>query len=116
MRGLGGLGTGLHADSLAVAAGALAREKAGIPVSRIAEELGRSEATIRNHLGGRTEAGRLVWETYEMLRRGEVDPLATALSTVGDVSRFRDKLSKAVKELEAEVEALKARWRRRGIS
>ncbi|RLI30434.1 MAG: transcriptional regulator, partial [Candidatus Hecatellales archaeon] len=33
-------------DSLAVAAAALAREKAKMPVSRIAEELGRSEATI----------------------------------------------------------------------
>ncbi|OYT52125.1 MAG: hypothetical protein B6U73_00415 [Desulfurococcales archaeon ex4484_204] len=54
-----------------------------------------------------------------MLRRGEVDPLATAFSTVGDIGRFRDELSKAVKErdelkvrvreLEAEVEALKAR-------
>lgn len=56
MRGLGGLGTGLHVDSLAIAAGALARERARVPVSRIAEELGRSEVITRNHLGGRAEA------------------------------------------------------------
>ncbi len=54
-------------DSLVVAAAALARERAGIPVARIAEELGRTEATIRNHLGGKTEAGRIVKETYKIL-------------------------------------------------
>jgi len=56
---------------LAVAAGALAREKAGMNVPRIADELGRGEQTIRSHLTGKTEAGRLVRETYEMLVRGE---------------------------------------------
>ncbi len=56
-------------DSLVIAAAALARERAGIPIPRIAEELGRSETTIRNHLGGKTEAGRIVRETYEMLVR-----------------------------------------------
>jgi len=58
-------------DSLAVAAGALAREKAGMPVPRIADELGRGEQTIRSHLTGKTEAGKLVRETYEMLLKGE---------------------------------------------
>ncbi len=58
-------------DSLAVAAGALAREKAGMTVTRIADELGRGEQTIRSHLTGKTEAGKLVRETYEMLVRGE---------------------------------------------
>ncbi|MCD6240780.1 hypothetical protein J7K27_04570 [Candidatus Bathyarchaeota archaeon] len=58
-------------DSLAVAAGALAREKAGMPVTRIADELGRGEQTIRSHLTGKTEAGKLVRETYEMLLKGE---------------------------------------------
>ena len=52
-------------DSLAVAASALAREKAKMPVSKIAEELGRTEATIRNHLQGKTKAGELVLKTYE---------------------------------------------------
>ena len=58
-------------DSLAVAAGALAREKAGMTVPRIADELGRGEQTVRSHLTGKTEAGKLVRETYEMLLKGE---------------------------------------------
>lgn len=52
-------------DSLVVAAGALARERAGYSVSKIAEELSRTEATVRNHLTGKTEAGKLVKETYD---------------------------------------------------
>ena len=58
-------------DSLAVAAGALARERAGMSVIRIADELGRGEQTVRAHLTGKTEAGKLVRETYEMLLKGE---------------------------------------------
>jgi len=52
-------------DSLAVAAAALARQKANLTMSQIAEELGRTEATIRNHLTGKTKAGQLIKETYE---------------------------------------------------
>lgn len=40
-------------------------------VPRISDELGRGEQTIRSHLTGKTEAGKLVSETYEMLVRGE---------------------------------------------
>jgi len=58
-------------DSLAVAAGALAREKAGMTITRIADELGRGEQTVKAHLTGKTEAGKLIKETYEMLVRGE---------------------------------------------
>lgn len=54
-------------DSLVVAAAALARERAGYSVRQIADEVGRTESTIRNHLQGKTEAGKLVKETYEML-------------------------------------------------
>lgn len=60
-------------DSLAVAAAALAREKAGYTVSQIAEELGRSETTIRAHLSGKTKAGKIVRETYEKLARGQLE-------------------------------------------
>ncbi|MEM4576558.1 MAG: helix-turn-helix domain-containing protein [Candidatus Nezhaarchaeales archaeon] len=56
-------------DSLAVAAAALAREKAHMSIPQIAEELGRSEATIRNHLSRKTKAGQLVWQTYERFVR-----------------------------------------------
>ena len=105
-------------DSLAVAAGALAREKAGMPVSTIAEELGRTEATIRNHLTGKTKAGQLVRETYEKLvREGfkiEV-PLAEGAAVVSEEeynrlkeeverlksenSRLREKIEKAIEVL-----------------
>ncbi|MCE4600078.1 MAG: transcriptional regulator [Desulfurococcales archaeon] len=88
-------------DSLAVAAGALAREKAGYTISRIAEELGRSEATIRNHLQGKTKAGQLVRETYDMLKTGKlriIVPIAPAEAR---------KLEERVRELEEENKKLK---------
>jgi len=56
-------------DSLAVAAAALARSKAGMPVTKIAEELGRTEATIRSHLTAKSKAGQLVQQTYERLAK-----------------------------------------------
>jgi len=59
-------------DSLAVAAAAFARYKAGIPVPEIAQELGRSEVTIRGHLSQKTKAGKLVAETFEKIKRGEL--------------------------------------------
>lgn len=67
-------------DSLAVAAAALARERAGMSAAEIADELGRTEATIRNHLAGKTKAGQLVKETFERFSREgvkiEVEPIA----------------------------------------
>jgi len=59
-------------DSLAVAAAALAREKAGLTVSQIAEEIGRSETSIRAHLSGKTKAGKLIRDTYEKLKEGRL--------------------------------------------
>ncbi|WP_457620546.1 hypothetical protein [Methanopyrus sp.] len=80
-------------DSLAVAASALARQKAGYTVSEIAEELGRTEATIRKHLRGETKAGKLVLETYEMLKSGELQILT-------GVEEIKEKLRAEEKELE----------------
>ncbi|HIP90621.1 MAG TPA: hypothetical protein EYH22_03660 [Candidatus Nanopusillus sp.] len=54
-------------DSLAVAAAAFARRKAGMTIEQIAEEVGRSETTIRNHLEGKTEAGKIIQKVYEKL-------------------------------------------------
>ncbi|NOZ31100.1 MAG: transcriptional regulator [Crenarchaeota archaeon] len=90
-------------DSLAVAAGALARDKAGYPISRIAEELGRSEATIRNHLQGKTKAGQLVRETYDMLKTGKL----RIMLPVAGVAQEVESLKAKVKELEEENKALK---------
>jgi probable regulatory domain-containing protein len=90
-------------DSLVVAAGALARERAGYTVTKIAEELGRSEGTIRNHLQGKTEAGKLVKETYDMIVRNkgvfEITP-TEELAELGIVQ------SDKVKELEEKIKEL----------
>lgn len=92
-------------DSLAVAAAALAREKAGMPVSRIADELGRSEATIRNHLTGKTKAGKLVRETYEkFLREGVKIELPETL-----VKEVPVKVEEIEKKYKKEIEELKKR-------
>ncbi|MHC1586283.1 MAG: transcriptional regulator [Candidatus Hecatellaceae archaeon] len=83
-------------DSLAVAAAALAREKAKMPVSRIADELGRSEATIRNHLTGKTKAGQLVRETYERFLREGVKIELTAPGE--EAEKLREELEKVKAE------------------
>ncbi len=88
-------------DSLAVAAGALARERAGLTIPRIAEELGRTEATIRNHLAGRTEAGRLVRETYERFKREGVNIPWLGLESCEEERR-------RIAELEGKIERVKA--------
>ncbi len=88
-------------DSLAVAAGALAREKAGYPISKIAEELGRSETTIRNHLTGKTKAGQLVRETYEKLVRGELK-IALPICKPEDLEEL-ESLREKVKSLEEKL-------------
>ncbi|MEZ0346002.1 MAG: transcriptional regulator [Infirmifilum sp.] len=90
-------------DSLVVAAGALARERAGYSIVKIADELGRTENTIRNHLTGKTEAGRLVKEAYERLVQsgGKLElPGYTHTSEV-------EELKKRVEELEKKIEGVK---------
>lgn len=46
-------------NSLYIAA-AFAREKAGIPTSKIADKIGITEDTIRRHLRGETKARQLI--------------------------------------------------------
>lgn len=106
-------------DSLAVAAAALARQKAGYPVSQIAEEVGRSETMIRAHLSGKTKAGRLVLRTYEKMLRGELKvklpfreigvPVATKPEVEEEVRRLEElkkKLEEENNELKKKVEEL----------
>ena len=103
-------------DSLAVAAGALAREKAGMTVPRIADELGRGEQTVRSHLTGKTEAGKLVRETYEMLLKGEkVLPFlvkeaeAVSAPSAEEIEKLKTELEeerKAKAELQSKLEQL----------
>jgi len=95
-------------DSLAVAAGALAREKAGYTISRIAEELGRTENTIRNHLQGKTKAGKLVKETYNMLKTGKLK-LVLPLPASQELERLKsenEKLKAALREIREQLLSL----------
>ena len=91
-------------DSLAVAAGALAREKAGMTLSEIAEELGRTEQTVKKHLKEESKAGQLVKETYEMIKTlvkegrnvNDVFPLIA----LGDAKGLKEEVEKLKKEKE----------------
>ena len=91
-------------DSLAVAAAALARERAKMTVSQIAEELGRTEATIRNHLQGKTRAGQIVRETYERIAREGADIILPAMLSSEEISRLKDELEKE-KKLRQEMQS-----------
>ncbi len=90
---------------IGIAAAALARQKAGMTLSQIAEDIGRTESTVRNHLQGKSKAGQLVLETYrKFLREGvKLEILAGE-----EVEEFKKKL----KEKEKEVEELKEKLRR----
>jgi len=85
-------------DSLAVAAAAFARRKAGMSITEIAEEIGRSESTIRNHLEGKTEAGKIIQKIYEKLveRRGKLE-----IKILENVE-----LEKKLKDLKLKIEEL----------
>ena len=96
-------------DSLAVAAAALARERARMTVPQIAEELGRSEATIRNHLTKKTKAGQLVWQTYERFLREGVKLDIESLVGATEASRLRsenEELKKKLEEAESKIKEL----------
>jgi probable regulatory domain-containing protein len=102
-------------DSLAVAAGALARQKAGMTVTQIAEEMGRTEQTIRKHLKEESKAGQLVRETYETLKEkvkegkvAEILPLVSPSQTeeVERLKKEREELKQALERLRGELEEL----------
>jgi len=64
-----------------------------MPVSSIADEIGRTEATIRRHLSGKTEAGQLVRETYEkFVREGVKIELPSELVKGTDVEKLKAEL------------------------
>ena len=89
-------------DSLAVAAAALARSKAGMTVAAIADDIGRTEATIRRHLSGKSEAGKLVLETYNrFIKEGVKIELPEFLS---DKCKHLEEQLKAEKELREQLE------------
>ncbi len=105
-------------DSLAVAAAALARYKAGYSIRQIADEVGRSETMIRAHLSGKTKAGKLVLQTYEKLKRGElkiVVPFLKVPKTMveADLQAIREekkKFEEELKKTKEELENLKKQY------
>ncbi|MEM4718156.1 MAG: transcriptional regulator [Desulfurococcaceae archaeon] len=90
-------------DSIGAAAGAFARLKAGYSIQDIAEDLGRSELTIRSHLGQKTKAGKIVYNVFDKLARGELiielpleKPIPIELEN--ELVKLRDELEKIIKE------------------
>jgi probable regulatory domain-containing protein len=96
-------------DSLAVAAAALAREKAHMTVPQIAEELGRSEATIRNHLTRKTKAGQLVWQTYEkFVKEGvKIDVESLLGASSAELARLKSENEELRRKLEESQDRIK---------
>jgi probable regulatory domain-containing protein len=90
-------------DNLAIAAAAYARYKAGMPINLIADELGRPEETIRNHISGKTKAGSLIIETYEKIKSGQLNLVLLFNSS----NKELDDLKNQVKNLKEEMEKLK---------
>jgi len=90
-------------DGLAIAAAAYARYKAGMPISLIADELGRSEESIRNNISGKTKAGSLIIETYEKIKSGQLNLILSFNSS----NKELDNLKNQVKNLNEEIEKLK---------
>ena len=91
-------------DSLAAAAAALARQKAGMTVREIADEVGLSEAAIRRHLEGKTRAGELVMKVYEQFAR---EGMRVELPVEVERAReLEEKLAKARKAMEDVASAL----------
>ncbi len=97
-------------DSIATAAAALAREKAGMTLSEIADDIGRTEATIKKHLKGETEAGKIVLEAYKKLEKGEIDDTLSVilgLKKVEGLDEVKELLKKASSLLEEASRDLK---------
>ena len=96
-------------DSLAVAAAALARSKAGMSMSRIAEELGRTEATVRSHLTAKSKAGQLVQQTYErFLKEGvKIDVAAGDVKLREELEEERRRRAELEEKLNKVREALR---------
>jgi hypothetical protein len=98
-------------DSLYTAAAALARSKAGMSLSQIADEIGVTEATLRRHLRGETKAGQLVLKAYERLSKEgfKVElPIAISAMQSEELTRLREKLSKVRDLLKQAMDELSA--------
>jgi len=92
-------------DSLAVAAAALARRKAGMTIEQIADDIGRSETTIRNHLEGKTEAGKIIQKVYEKLVKNK-GVLEIRMIDEGIAEKKIEKLKEKLDEFESKLKEL----------
>ena len=92
-------------DSLAVAAAALARRKAGMTIEQIADDIGRSETTIRNHLEGKTEAGKIIQKVYEKLVKNR-GVLEIRMIDEGIAEKKIEKLKEKLDEFESKLKEL----------
>jgi Predicted transcriptional regulators len=79
-----------------------------MPVTKIAEELGRTEATIRNHLTGKTEAGKIVKETYELLVKngGKLEFLMPGGEEIEKLRRENEELKKKIENMKQALQSL----------
>lgn len=99
-------------DSLAVAAASIAREAAKMSVGEIADDIGRSEAAVRQHLQGKSKAGRLVRETYErFVKDGPNINLPVTTTNImeevrREVSKYEDVINRLKKDLDELQELL----------
>ncbi|MFP3281195.1 MAG: helix-turn-helix domain-containing protein [Vulcanisaeta sp.] len=96
-------------DSLYTAAAALAREKAGMSLSQIAEELGVTEATLRRHLKGETKAGQLILRAYEKLsKEGFKIELSISTPLTDRLTKLEEKMNKVRELLRQALDELSA--------
>jgi len=94
-------------DSLYTAAAALAREKAGMPLSKISEEIGVSEASIRKHLKGETKAGKLVLQIYgKLVKEGFKIEFPEIVKE--NIEQFKKDIMQKIEEIEKKIEEIKA--------
>ncbi|RLI38359.1 hypothetical protein DRO60_03370, partial [Candidatus Bathyarchaeota archaeon] len=92
-------------DSLAAAAAALARQKAGMSVRQIADEVGLSEAAIRRHLDAKTRAGELVRKVYEQFaREGVRVELPIEVERVRELEEKLEKMRSVAEEVAGKLE------------
>jgi len=94
-------------DSLYTAAAALAREKAGMPLSKISEEIGVSEASIRKHLKGETKAGKLILQMYDKLVK-EGFKIEFPEIVKENIEQFKKDIMQKIEEIEKKIEEIKA--------
>ncbi|MEM0379359.1 MAG: transcriptional regulator [Nanopusillaceae archaeon] len=87
-------------DSLYISAAALAREKAGMSLTKISEELGLSESSIRKHLKGETKAGKIILEAYEKLSKEGFNLNIFGIQSKINIQELKEKIEELYKKVE----------------